>query len=213
VPALAAAGCAHLGHVEFPPLAPPPAAAYAPPPAPVNGAIYQASTFRPLFEDVRARAVGDTIIIQLVEKTSASRKATTNTNREGSASLTVGDIVHLPFKGMAGAKASGESASKFDGKGETASDVLLSGTLAVTVVQVLPNGNLVVTGEKFLGVNRNVERLRLSGVVNPQFIQPGNTVLSTTVSDARIEVSGAGLVNEAQTMGWMQRVFQTIWPL
>ncbi|MBK6980930.1 MAG: flagellar basal body L-ring protein FlgH [Betaproteobacteria bacterium] len=217
LPALAAtllcAGCAHLGHVEFPP-APAPAAYAAPPAAPpVTGAIFHASTYRPLFEDVRARAAGDTLTIQLVEKTSASRKASSNTNRDSSASLSVGDIVHLPLKGLAGAKASGESGSKFDGKGETASDVLLSGTLTVTVVRVLPNGNLAVAGEKHIGVNRNVERLRLSGVVNPSTILAGNTVASTHVADARIEVSGTGIVNETQTMGWMQRFFLSVWPL
>lgn len=208
-----AAGCATLGHVDFPPL-PAPAAAQAPPPAPpATGAIYHAATFRPLFEDVRARAVGDTLTIQLVEKTSASRKASSSTNREGSAALTVGDIVHLPLRGLAGTRFSGESGSKFDGKGETASDVLLSGVLGVTVVRVLPNGNLVVAGEKHLGINRNVERLRLTGVVNPATILAGNVVASTQVADARIEVSGAGIVNEAQAMGWLQRVFQSVWPL
>ncbi len=210
---LLAAACAQLGHVEFPPVPAQTPIAAAPPPAPVTGGIFHAAGYRPLFEDVRARAVGDTLTIQLVEKTSASRKASSNTDRTGSASLSIGDIVHLPLKGLAGTKFSGDSGSTFDGKGETASDVLLAGTLTVTVIRVLPNGNLVVAGEKHLGVNRNVERLRLTGVVNPTTILAGNTVMSTQVADARIEVSGTGIVNEAQTKGWLQRVFESVWPL
>lgn len=210
----ALAGCAYLGHVEFPE-APAPVRTGAPPapPPPATGGIFHAASFRPLFEDVRARSVGDTLTVELVERTSASRKASSSTNREGSASLSIGDIMHLPLKRLAGTRFSGDSGSKFDGKGETASDMLLSGTLTVTVVEVLANGNLAVAGEKHLGVNRNVERLRLSGVVNPATILAGNTVASTQVADARIEVAGAGVLNETQTMGWLQRFFLSVWPL
>jgi flagellar L-ring protein precursor FlgH len=211
--AVLCAGCAQLGHVEFMPATAPATWTPPPPAPPVTGGIYQAASYRPLFEDVRARNVGDTLTIQLVEKTSASRKATSNTNREADASIEVGPMNHLPFKGLSGMLFAGKSGSKFDGKGETASDMLLEGTITVTVVQVLPNGNLVVAGEKQVGVNTNTERLRLTGVVNPTTILAGNTVASTQIADARIEVSGTGLVSEAQRMGWMQRFFQVIWPL
>jgi len=157
--------------------------------------------------------VGDLLTIQITENTSASRKASSTTNRDGSASISVGNMAKLAPKGLQGMTFDGTSSGKFDGKGETQSDSLLTGTITVTVVEVMPNGNLVVTGEKQIGVNRNMERLRLTGVVQPQFIGTGNIVASTQVAEARIEVSGAGIVNETQTMGWLQRVFMSVWPL
>lgn len=178
-----------------------------------TGGIFRAATYKPLFEDVRARNAGDTLTINLVEKTSASRKASSTTNRDSEASIAVGPMAKLPLKGLSGMTFDGNSGSKFEGKGETASDILLNGTLTVTVVEVLPNGNLFVSGEKQIGVNRNVERLRFSGVVNPATILSGNVVNSTQVADARMELSGSGILNEAQTMGWAQRFFQSVWPM
>jgi flagellar L-ring protein FlgH len=178
-----------------------------------TGGIFRAATYKPFFEDVRARNVGDTLTVSLVEKTSASRKASSTTNRDSETSIAIGAMAKLPLKGLSGMTFDGNSGSKFEGKGETASDILLSGTLTVTVVEVLPNGNLFVAGEKQIGVNRNVERVRFSGVVNPTTILAGNTVVSTQVADARMELSGSGILNEAQTMGWLQRFFQSVWPL
>jgi flagellar L-ring protein FlgH len=207
-------GCTLLGDVKFPDPPAQRAAAAAPqaPQAPTGG-IYQAATYRPLFEDIRARQVGDVLTVQLVEKTSASRKSSSSTNRDGSTSVSIGDMLKLPLKSLQGMNFDGKSAGKFDGKGETASDILLTGSITVTVIEVLPNGNLSVAGEKQIGVNRNVERLKLAGVVHPASIVAGNVVSSTQVADARIEVSGSGILNETQTMGWAQRVFMSIWPL
>ena len=213
------AGCiTPPGHVKFDPQAPsamyvqPPQ--YAQPPAAANGAIFQAATYRPLFEDNRARRAGDTLTINLVEKTSASRKASSTTNRDANASASIAsNIAKLPLKGLGGLNFEGESGSKFNGKGETASDALLTGVITVTVQHVLPNGNLYVAGEKQVGVNSNVERIRLAGVVNPTTIMSGNMVNSTQVADARIELSGSGLVDETQTMGWLQRFFMSVWPI
>ena len=85
-------------------------------------------------------------------------------------------------------------------------------TIAVTVIDVLPNGNMIVAGEKQIGINQGSEFIRLSGVVNPAFILAGNTVSSTTVADARIEYRGSGYIDEAQTMGWLSRIFQSVMP-
>lgn len=212
---LSGCGLTIPGHVKFPD-GPPQYAAAQPAPAPVRaptGGIYSEATYRPLFEDIRARHVGDVLTVALVEKTSASRKASSTADRTGSSNIAIGPSLRLPVKGLNGMTFDGSSGSKFDGKGETASDVLLTGTLTVTVVAVLPNGNLAVAGEKQIGVNSNMERLKLTGVVHPSTILAGNTVQSSAVADARIELSGRGILDETQTMGWLQRFFLSVLPL
>jgi flagellar L-ring protein precursor FlgH len=191
-------------------------AALAAAPAPVaNGSIYQASAFRGLFEDRRARLVGDLLTIQIQEKTTARSSSNSSVERSGSVD---GSIGQLPFVNPASRLmprlgVSGSSSNTFEGKGATGADNAFAGTITVTVVEVLPNGNLVVAGEKQVGINRNVEILRFSGVVNPVTVMPGNFVSSTQVGDARLEVRGHGDVDRAQTMGWLARFFLSFLPI
>jgi flagellar L-ring protein precursor FlgH len=84
--------------------------------------------------------------------------------------------------------------------------------LTTTVVGVLPNGNLQVAGEKQIAINRGSEHIRFSGVVDPRSITGSNTVSSTQVADARIEFRSKGVMDEVQTMGWLQRFFLNISP-
>ena len=87
-----------------------------------------------------------------------------------------------------------------------------SGTITVSVLEVMANGNLRVRGEKQIAINHGTEFIRFSGVVNPRTITGQNTVPSTQVADARIEYVGDGYINEAQHMGWLQRIFLNISP-
>ncbi|MFL6685511.1 flagellar basal body L-ring protein FlgH, partial [Paraburkholderia graminis] len=84
------------------------------------------------------------------------------------------------------------------------------GTLAVTVIGTMPTGNLVVSGEKVISMGGNRDRLRLSGVVNPKDIETGNYVASSKVANARIEQAGSGMISDATTMGWLQRMFLSV---
>ena len=184
-----------------------------------NGAIYQVahyaqagSRYMPLFEDRRARNVGDTLIISINEKTSASKKSNTNANRSGSSSFSVPSIFGLPGKSFQGADLEASSSTKFDGKGESASNNDFTGTITVTVVEVLPNGNMVVSGEKQVGINQGSEFIRFSGVVNPNTIVAGNTVSSTQVANANIEYRANGAIDSAQVMGWLARFFMSFLP-
>ena len=182
--------------------------------APVNGAIYQQAAFRPLFEDTRARFVGDLLTINISENFAASQEKKSSTSKTGSVTADT-PAVKLPIGGSLGANAfsaAGSSSNTFDGKGSTNSTNAFTGTITVTVVDVLPNGNLIVSGEKQIGNNRQVETVRFSGVVNPVNIVNGNTVSSTQVADARIEMRGQGQVDEAQVMGWLARFFLTFLP-
>lgn len=179
-----------------------------------NGAIFQAVAYRPLFEDARPRFVGDILTINIQENLNSSQKRNSSASKTGSIS-TDPINVQLPigvFQGLNGVGVSGGSSNKFEGKGETGSTNTFTGTITTTVVEVLPNGYLVVSGEKQIGTNREVETIRFSGVVNPANILAGNVVSSAQVADARIELRGQGAVDEAQVMGWLGRFFLTFLP-
>ncbi len=183
-------------------------------PAPSNGAIYQTRyaaqtgfSYRPLFEDRRARAVGDILTISINETTAASKKSGSTAARSGSNSLSVTALSGLPGKSLLGADLAASSDSSFEGKGDSASNNAFTGIITVTVIEILHNGNLVVSGEKQIGINQGSEFVRFSGVVNPATVSASNTVSSTLVADARLEYRGNGYIDEAQTMGWLARFF------
>jgi flagellar L-ring protein precursor FlgH len=181
-------------------------------PAAANGAIFQSGQVRPLFEDRRARFVGDTLTIQLVEKTQASKKSSSSAERDHAIDLTVPTMVHVPGKSFQGMSVGVDHKNKFTGKGDAAANNDFSGTITVTVIEVLANGNLLVSGEKMLAINQGDEFIRFSGVVNPTTITGGNSVPSTRVADARIEYKANGYIDSAQVMGWLGRFFLTFLP-
>ena len=178
-----------------------------------NGSIYQGQNtaqgyaFRPLFEDRHARAVGDVLTININETTAASKKSGSSASRAGSSGMSVSSLFGLPGKSLLGSNLEANSSSTFDGKGDSASNNAFTGIITVTVVEVLPNGNLLVSGEKQIGINQGSEFVRFSGIVNPTTISSANAVSSTQVADARIEYRGNGYIDEAQTMGWLSRFF------
>lgn len=178
-----------------------------------NGAIYQPASYRPLFEDHRARHVGDILLIRIEEKISASQSATSTVDKSGTIEASVSALPGIPSKALARGTASGSSANNFEGKGSTRSSNDFSGTISATVVRVLPNGHLVISGEKQIGVNTNVDALRFSGQIDPRSIQPGNTVSSTHVANVRLEQRGRGPQAEAQVIGWLARVFLSVLPI
>lgn len=180
--------------------------------APANGSIYNVATARPLFEDRRARLVGDTITINITEKTAAAKKSDTKADRSSNMSLGVPTIAGLPLKSFQGTTLAANSSTAFEGKGENTSSNNFIGTLTVTVIEVYPNGNLLVSGEKQIGLKEGEEFIRFSGVVNPITITAGNTVASTQVADARIEYKANGFIDSAQVMGWLGRFFLSFLP-
>ena len=177
-----------------------------------TGSIYQAGVSRTLFEDRRARYVGDTMTIAIAETTSASTASNTTASRSGSISASVPLISGLPGKSLQGLGLSAESANSHDGKGAAAAKNVFSGTITVTVIEVLPNGNLLVSGEKQVSIGAGTEYIRLSGIVNPYFINAANSISSGNVADARIEYKEAGVISEAQVMGWLARFFLSALP-
>jgi len=176
-----------------------------------NGAIFRSQS-RSLFEDRKPRYVGDILTINLVEKTSAKKSTSANASRKSSASAKVDTMSRVPLAGLAGLGVGASSDNSLEGKGGAAADNTFQGTITVTVVDVLANGNLLVSGEKQVAINQGREYIRFSGVVNPDTISAQNTVESTQVADARIEYVGSGYIDETQKMGWLQRFFVNILP-
>lgn len=177
-----------------------------------TGSIFQAGVSRTLFEDRRARYVGDTMHITIAETTSASTKSNTKASRDTSVSATVPTITGLPGKSFQGMGLSATGSNSLDGKGEAAANNVFTGTITVTVIEVLPNGNLLVSGEKQVSIGAGTEFIRLSGIVNPYFINAANTISSGNVADARIEYKESGVISEAQVMGWLARFFLSVLP-
>jgi flagellar L-ring protein precursor FlgH len=183
------------------------------PTGPANGSIYQKVSYRPTFEDSRARLVGDIVTIQIVESLAASQVSASTVNRNTSSDTSITP----PLPGLIGVDLKNlEMAAKtnndFSGKGGTQAANTFSGSITTTVIQVLPNGNLVVAGEKQIGVNQNVDVMRFSGTINPKLLQPNNVIASTQVADVRVESRGRGPQGEAQTVGWLSRFFLNFHP-
>lgn len=206
--ALLAGGCAtHPGpRDQYRPVTPP----VRTPPPQSDGTIYHSSTVMHLFQDIKARRVGDVITIVLEERTQASKNAKTETDKETTLEAETPTALGDTF-GKLGASAS--SATQFGGEGKSSQSNSLSGNITVTVVDVHPNGNLVVRGEKWLTLNQGDEYIQISGIVRPADVRLDNTVLSTRVADARITYSGQGFVADSNTMGWFAQFFNSVfWP-
>lgn len=210
-------GCEHLARLPDVEVVQP-TAALPLPAAPVaapepTGTIFRADGYRPLFENHRARIVGDTITVQIAEKVNATQSSTSNVDRKSSLSASVSALPLLKSSALTRATATGADANSYEGKGTTVNTNDFSGTITATVVQVLPNGHLIVSAEKQIGVNANVDVLRFSGQVDPRAIAPGNTVQSTQIANVRVEQRGRGQQAEVQSMGWLGRFFLNVLPI
>jgi len=178
-----------------------------------NGAIFQAGAYRPLFEDHRARLVGDTLVVQIVEKVAASQKSTSSIDKSGRLQGSISALPGVRAAAFDGASAAGTSSNTFAGKGATENSNDFSGTITVVVREVLSNGHLLIAGEKQIGVNSNVDVLKFSGQIDPRAIQPGNSVPSAQIANVRLEHRGRGAQADAQAVGWLSRVFFSVMPI
>ncbi|VAW73988.1 Flagellar L-ring protein FlgH [hydrothermal vent metagenome] len=181
----------------------------------VNGSIYQDSTAIPLYEDRKAYRVGDILTVVLNESTNATKSATTSTSKEGSNTTGITSI--LGSRSLVRATGIGNnninSAHDFSGKGDSAQSNKITGTIAVTIHNVMSNGNLQIRGQKRLLLNQGVEFIKISGMVRPSDITSTNSVQSTQVANAKIIYSGKGAVADSNSMGILARFFNSkLWP-
>lgn len=178
-----------------------------------NGSLFQAASYRPLYETPRARLVGDILTVNIVEKLAAKQESTSTIEKKGAVDSSVTAFPFLKAGTLSKLGGNASSTNKFDGSGTTESTNTFSGTITATVIEVLPNGHLVISGEKQLGVNHNVEALRFSGQVDPLSIQPGNVVASSSIANVRLEQRGRGAQHAATGIGWLGRFFLSVSPL
>ena len=217
--AVLATGCASLNPappVGVLPTTPPPVAALPRPAGPATGSRIHAASYRPAFEDQRARLVGDVVTIAIKEEIDAKQNSTSNVGRN---STTEAGITALPLLSPKTAakvadrtKIGAGYESTFEGKGDTLAKNDFKSNITAIVTDVLPNGHLVVAGEKQVGVNRSVDVLRFSGIVDPRRLQPGSVIDSRYVANVRVISRGLGEQAEAQAMGWLGRAFNSITP-
>ncbi|WP_456408025.1 flagellar basal body L-ring protein FlgH [Thiolapillus sp.] len=174
-------------------------------PAPAsNGAIYQADTSLSLFEDLKARKVGDILTILLDERTNAEKKADTSVDKSSESGIGVPKLFGQTVPELENSVSAGH---KFETEGDSKQSNKLEGSITVTVAQVLSNGNLVVQGEKWITINHGEEFIRLRGIVRPLDIGPDNSISSTKVADAQILYSGRGTLARANKPGWLTEFF------
>lgn len=181
-----------------------------------TGGLFQANRYRPPFESRRARLVGDMVTIQIAEKVTASQQSSSTVNRDSAMSAGITNLPGLTGGALANAMSLGKlglgSNTDFEGGGGTTSANTFTGAITATVVEVLPNGHLVVTGEKQIGVNQNVDVLRFTGTVDPYQLQPNSVISSTQVANVRVESRGRGQQSSAQAIGWLSRFFLSFIP-
>lgn len=188
-----------------------------PEPAPTaehaNGAIYQVGHDIALFENAVARRVGDTLTIKLNENTNASKSSSTTTAKTTSVEMAGPTIAGRPVTahGTPILEANVDNSSSFDGSGDSKQSNRLVGDITVTVAQRLPNGNLLVRGQKWITINQGREYVRIQGIVRPIDIDPDNSISSLKVADAQIAYGGKGALNDANTPGLLARFFNMPW--
>jgi flagellar L-ring protein precursor FlgH len=193
------------------------------PPKPEEGSLWSEMSEVSLFQDMKARKVGDTVTVRIVEDPEAALNANTKTSRSSSI-----DAAKLKFLGFMKALAEKNSrlaqdpgtddlmlaslGTKFDGKGTTDRDGHVKAYITAVVKKVLFNGNLYISGQREIRVNHETQYITLSGVVRPKDITSSNEVSSTYVADARITYSGSGPVADKQKPGWLGRIVDYVWP-
>lgn len=201
------------GCISTPPARPEPVYRPAYPAMPVReaaspGSIYQTHSSLALYGDRRADQVGDVVTIVFEERTQSSKSAETSISKSSENQVLnptlLGNLVRGHTEPLANQI---DSASDFEGQAESDQRNSLSGTLTAVVSEVLPNGLLLVQGEKWLNLNRGEEYLRVSGLVRPEDIDGRNTVSSLRLADARIAYSGTGELADSNRAGWLTRFF------
>ncbi len=178
----------------------------------ITGSLFNVNNAKLLYSDKLATQVGDLITIVLQEQTQASKNADTELKKDQSSSAEVPNILgkNMSFNSGGYDLSLGlESQRQFKAEADTAQSNQLTGTITVTVQEVLPNGNLVVSGEKWITLNQGDEYIRISGMIRPDDIDGKNTVVSSRVANARISYSGKGDLAENNLMGWVAKFFNS----
>lgn len=175
--------------------------------------------FSAMFINDKARHIGDIVTIKIVESASATNKASTKTGRSSTLDAGLDNFFNLeerypstsPFFNPFGSVVANYK-SDFDGSGSTARSNALTAYITARIIDILPNGILVIQGTREVRINHENQIITLTGMVRPRDISAENVVQSTYLADARIAYSGTGIINEKQRPGWLSRILGKVWP-
>ena len=187
---------------------------------PEEGTVYeQNSGFMDLFTNPKAKKAGDIITIKIVENSSATNNAVTNTGRNSSLSAQMNSFFNFENKYNSAQKSfnpfgavQGGMESEFEGTGTTSRSGDLTAYITAKVTHALPNGNLMISGTREVQINHEKQYITLNGLIRPRDISPDNVILSTYISDAKIAYSGTGIIDQRQKPGWMANILNKAWP-
>ena len=182
--------------------------------SPPTGGLFAPKRKLTLFADVRAFEVGDIVSVVLVESTSAAKSADTEFDKGSSVDIANPTIVGAPVEWSTNGNSYNlnmglDSTSSFGGEASSSQNNSLLGSIAVQVSQVLPNGNLMIQGEKWIQINQGDEYIKLRGIIRPEDLSSTNSIPSTLVADARISYGGTGPLEETNSPGWLTRFFMS----
>jgi flagellar L-ring protein precursor FlgH len=183
-------------------------------PLPIDsGSIYKSGYGIKLFEDNKASKIGDILTVVLDERTNASKKAHTKTVKDSDVGIEAPLVLGkgITHNGVALLQTDLVANREFKGEGDSTQSNSMTGTISVTVAEVLSNGNLVVRGEKLIALNTGSEHIRVSGIVRPEDVTPANTVNSSQIANANIVYGGNGPIAEANKKGWLQQIVDSSW--
>lgn len=186
------------------------------PPAPVpeSGSLYRGEYSMSFFDDRKAARVGDIITIVLQERTVGSKSSGVNVKKDSDLSMSGTFFGTTPKAGNYSLDTDLQTEREFEGESDADQSNSLQGNITATVTDVLPNGNLVVRGEKWITLNKGEEFIRVSGIVRREDIGLDNSVISTRLANARLSYAGTGALADASEMGWLQQFFNSpLWPL
>jgi len=177
-----------------------------------SGSLFQVRSIS-LFEDPKPHRIGDILTVKLNERTSASKKAGTSSKKEDeivmASPILFGSSPTLNGNNILEMNVAPER--EFVGEADSSQSNSLTGEITVTVVDILPNGNLVVQGEKWFTLNQGKEYIRIAGVVRPQDVSSSNTLPSSKLADAQIAYSGEGFLADANNQGWFGQFMNGKW--
>ncbi len=189
--------------------------------------LYNEMNSRDIYQDLRAFKVGDLVTVNIVETSSASKSASTQTGKTSSVNAGIdnllgweGRLKNLTSFGKSDVRNAynnssmlgGSLVNSFNGSGTTSRGDSMTASITARVIDVRPNGNLVIQGTRQIVVNSETQIIILSGLIRASDISPDNTILSSYIGDAKIEYLGTGAISDKQRPGWLTRAVDHVWP-
>jgi len=165
-----------------------------------------------LFNDLKANNIGDVVTVRIVESSKGNKNASTKTAKDSSLSTSISAFFGMSPDKLSQGGVGAETSEKHDGTGSTSRSSELTAVLTAKVIDVLPNGNLLIDGRREVIVNNETQLISISGIVRPEDIGPNNTVLSTYIADAKITYTGEGVIGDKQRVGWFVKIMDAVWP-